>query len=235
MPRKINKTLINENRITVAVLEDNATLVKGMRAELDKPEITVCGVSDNVEQFLEQLKACQPNIAIVDLRIWKDFDAGFAAIAKAMELSPGTQYIVHTAYDVMENFHKGINLGIKAFVSKNIYEKPLDEVVKIVFNGGTYYGDLLSLYLDRLKESSIQLVFEDEREDLVKNVFSKKEHEVLDLLDKGMSIQEIANKLYVSENTVKAHTKNIRGKLGVKSTTEAVRIYRLRKKEHGSV
>lgn len=224
----------DEARITVAILEDNATLVKGMLAELDKPDIRVCVASDNVDQFLDQLQTCLPDIAIVDLRIWKDLDAGFVAITKARALSPDIQFIIYTSYDVIEKFHKGINLGIKAFVSKNIYEKPLDEVVRIVFNGGTYYGDMLPKYLDKVRESSFQLNFDHEQKASESGGLSKKEIEVLDLLDKGLTNSEIAAKLFVTVNTVKAHTKSIRGKLGVTSTSEAVRTYRLRRGEDGS-
>src|SRR5687767_11088479 len=143
MPKtaKPNQRRKRANRITVAILEDNATMIKGLTAELDKPDIFICAVSNNVEQFLDQVKSCQPLIAIVDLRIWQDYEAGFEVIARAKQVSPATQYIIHTAYDRMENFHNGVNLGIRAFVSKNIYEKPLDEVVRLVFNGGTYYGE----------------------------------------------------------------------------------------------
>jgi DNA-binding NarL/FixJ family response regulator len=230
MARNPKKRQTNENKITVAILEDNATLVRGMKAELDKPDISICIISDNPDQFLNELKSCKPRIAIIDLRIWKDLDAGFVTITKARELSPTTQHIIYTAYDMIEKFHRGINLGISAFVSKNIYEKPLDEVVKIVASGGTYYGNLLSLYLDKVKESSIELEFDKEEKVPAKDSLSRKELEVLSLLEGGMSTQDVAQKLYVSINTVKAHTKNIRGKLGAKSTIEAIRLYRLRKK-----
>ena len=234
MTNRKRETPLKENRITVAILEDNATLVKGMKAELDKPDIFVSVASDNVDQFLEELKSCQPKVAIVDLRIWKDLDAGFVAITKARALSPDTQFVIYTFYDVIEKFHKGINLGIKAFVSKNIYEKPLDEVVRIVFNGGTYYGDLLPKYLDNVKESAAQLTFDHDDKDPIGSGLSKKELEVLDLLDNGLTSSDIAAKLFVTVNTVKAHTKNIRAKLGVKSTNEAIRIHRLRKKDQPS-
>ena len=216
-----------QNKISVAILEDNATLVKGMRAELEKPDITVCTVKDNLDQFLDDLKTLQPAVAIVDLRIWKEMDAGYIAITKGVGLSPATRFIVYTGYDNMEHFHKGINLGVKAFVSKNIYEKPLDEVVRIVFSGGSYYGDLLSDYLTKLNESSLQPEFEKNaspREGL-----SKRELEILECLDQGLNTQQIAEKFVVSVNTVKAHTKNIREKLKVRTTTEALRMYRLRK------
>lgn len=223
------------NTISVAILEDNATLLKGMKAELDKPDLEVCVESDDVEQFLTRLKTCRPDIAIVDLRIWNDLDAGFVAIARARKISPNTHYIIYTFYDLVEKFHKGINLGIRAFVSKNIYEKPLDDVVRIVYKGGTYYGDMLSKYLDKVNESAVQLEFQEDKESLPASTgrLSKKELEVLALLDGEKTVRDIADTLFVTVNTVKAHTKNIRGKLGAKTTADAIRIYRLRKKDQG--
>lgn len=230
MPNASNQRQLKTKRITVAVLEDNVTMVKGMKAELDKPDISICSVTNHVSQFLEELESCQPHIAIVDLRICQDFEAGFGVIARAREISPATQFIVHTAYDMIENFHNGINLGIKAFVSKNIYEKPLDEVVQLVFNGGTYYGELLPQYLNKLKENALPLSFQS-KEMPVNSDFSKTELAVLDLLDQGLSIEEIARRRVVSANTIKAQTRSIRGKLGVKTTNEALRLYRLRRKD----
>jgi DNA-binding NarL/FixJ family response regulator len=231
MPKIPNKRRLTTKRITVAILEDNVTMVKGMKAELDRPDISICSVTNHVDQFLEELESCQPHIAIVDLRICQDFEAGFGVIARARDISPATQYIVHTAYDMIENFHNGINLGIKAFVSKNIYEKPLDEVVQLVFNGGTYYGDLLPQYLNKLKENTLPLSFQNEKM-LANSDFSKTELEVLDLLDQGKSIEEIAEQRVVSVNTIKAQTRSIRGKLGVGTTNEALRLYRLRRRDH---
>jgi len=231
MPKATNKPRPKTKKIRVAILEDNATMVKGLKAELDQPDLAICSVTNHVDQFLEELAHCQPQIAIVDLRICQDFEAGFGVIARAREISPATQYIVHTAYDMIENFHNGINLGIKAFVSKNIYEKPLDEVVRLVFSGGTYYGDLLPQYLNKLKENSLPLSFQSD-EMRVKGDFSMTELEVLDLLDQGKSIDEIAGQRVVSVNTIKAQTKSIRGKLGVKTTNEALRLYRLRRRGH---
>lgn len=229
MARNSKNTKSKIPLISVAILEDNATLRKGMVAELDTPDIEILVESDEVNPFLEGLKSSQPDIAIVDLRIWSDLDAGFVAIAKAREISPKTQFIVYTAYDLMEKFHRGINLGVKAFVSKNIYEKPLDEVVRIVKNGGTYYGDLLPAYLEKVKENSLQPKPVEESQGHNKGGLSNKELEILALLDEGLSDKEIAEKLVISVNTVKAHTKSIRGKYGVKSTNEAIRLYRLRK------
>lgn len=224
-----NTTDSGHKKITLVILEDNATLVKGMMAELEKPDISVCAVCNTVDKFLEEIKSHQPDVAIVDLRIWGDFSAGLASIRKAKELSLDTLYMIHTAYDEIENFHQGINIGIKAFISKNIYEKPMDEIVRIVFNGGTYYGNFLQNYLDKVKESATQLNFENDDHDPEKVILTNKEQEIIKLLDKGLSQEQIAEQLIISLNTVKAHTKSIRAKYGVTTTKEAVRLYRLRK------
>jgi DNA-binding NarL/FixJ family response regulator len=214
--------------ITVAILEDNETLIKGVRLELDKPDIRICAVCEEVEGFLSQVKSCQPMIAIIDLRIVRDREAGFLAIEKAKEISPNTKYIIYTAYDEPEQFHKAINLGIKAFVTKNIYEISLDKVVHIVSDGGTYYGEMLSQYLDKVKENPLTSNYMKDEVHLQNGDLSDRELEILQLLDKNMTNGEIANQLSISINTIKAHTKNIREKFGVKTTPEAIRFARLR-------
>jgi DNA-binding NarL/FixJ family response regulator len=217
----------NLKKITIVILEDNATLVKGMLAELDKPDMKVCGFSDTVDQFLEDINKHQPDVAIVDLRIWGDFTAGKTGIKKAIDLSPDTAFMIHTAYDDMDKFHEGITLGIKAFISKNIYEKPVDEIVRIVCGGGTYYGDFLPAYLEMVKESGTRLAFEKEEQENVKDILTSTEQGLMQLLEKGYSLEEIAETKSISIHTVKAHTKNIRAKLGVKTTSDAILKYRL--------
>ena len=216
-------------KIKVVILEDNATLVKGMIAELEHDDISVCAFSDDVEKFLENIETYQPDVAIIDLRIWGNFNAGLSGIRDAKKISPDTAYMIHTAYDKIENFHEGINLGIKGFISKNIYEKPLDEIVRIVYKGGAYYGDFLQNYLDKVSEFGTQFVSDKNEQDVDGELLTNKELEVIQLLDKGLSYKKIAATLFISEHTIKAHTRNIRAKFGVNTTKDAVRKYRLRK------
>lgn len=215
------------SKITVAILEDNSPLLKGMQMELDKPDIEICSASEQPDTFLSEVEKCQPAIAIIDLRIWSDFEAGFNAIRRIRDISPRTQCIIYTFYEKLEYFHHGVNLGIKAYVSKNINEISLDKVVRIVANGGTYYGKLLDQYLDKVKEMPDLTNF-DEPPTTAQNHLSERELEILRLLGQGRTEDEIAAGLVVSINTIKAHTKNIRGKLGVKTTLDAVRLGRLR-------
>jgi DNA-binding NarL/FixJ family response regulator len=226
MPAKTkNKTIAS--KIRIAILEDNPLLLSGMKMELDKPDFDICSASDQPDDFISEVKTCQPDIAIVDLRVWNDFEAGFKVIRQIREMSPRTQCIIYTFYDQLEYFHAGINLGIRAFLSKNINEISLEKVIRIVSSGGAYYGELLNRYLDKVKEMP-SLLNLDEPSTVSQGHLSDRELEILRLFGENKDEDAIAEALTVSVNTIKAHTKNIRGKLNVKTTIEALRIARLR-------
>lgn len=213
--------------ITVAILEDNELMLKGICIELDRPDIRVCSAREELAPFLEDVRQYQPQVAIVDLRIRTDPEVGFDAIRTIRETSPGTQCVIYTAFEGLENFHRGMQLGIKAFVSKNTHELSLEKIIRIVANGGTYYGNFLNQYFEKVKEPPLP---GDVREAPapVSSSLSLREKEILCLCAGGKSEGEIAEKLFIARNTVKAHLKSIRSKLKVKSTIEAVRVARLR-------
>ena len=214
--------------ITVAILEDNEPMLKGMCMELDIPDIHVCSAQDNFEKFLDDVRQCRPTVALVDLRIrTPDTSVGYEAIQSIRDISPQTHCIIYTVFDDLEHFHRGINLGVKAFVSKHINETSLERVIRIVADGGEYYGDLMARYLQKIKElPSMPNLGEPTTSS--QGQLSDREREVLRLFGDDHSEEEIAKELNLSIHTVKAHTKNIRGKLNVSSTKEAVRLARLR-------
>ena len=227
MPSK-KKNVDKTNMITVAILEDTEPLLKGMCIELGRADIRVCSARDELDLFLEDVKKCQPSVAVIDLRIHSaDTKAGYDAIRAIHEISPKTQCIIYTSYEALEYFHKGVNLGVKAFVSKHIHGISLEKVIRIVANGGTYYGDLLGQYLEKVKELPSE-AGQNEPSTPAQGRLSERELEILRLFGEGKTEDEIAEALHVSIHTIRAHTKNIRGKLLVKSTPEAVRIARLR-------
>lgn len=225
MPTRKNE---HQHVITIAILEDNIPTLTGLRMELDKPDINVVAAHDELQPFLEAVKEFQPEIAIVDMRVQaSDTEGGYEAIRVIGEVSPQTRIIIYTAFDSLDHFHFGINRGVKAFVSKNIHEVPLEKVIRIVSEGGTYYGKFMQQYLDRIKEMPQEAELGTPAA-TSQCPLSERELEVLKLFGGDKSEEEMAGALFVSENTIKAHTKNIRGKLNVKTTREALRLARIR-------
>lgn len=216
-----------EHIITVAILENNISTLTGLCMELDKPDIKVLISSDKPEPFLDAVTELHPEIAIMDLRIANSpkFDAGFDAIRSLQAASPQTQVIICTAYDDLMNFHRGLNLGMKAFVSKDINEFSMDKVVRIVADGGVYFGKFLQEYLKRIKELPPEAGLEQSSSPACP--LSNREQEVLRLFGENKSNEEIGKILFISVNTVKSHLKSIHGKLNVKKTEEALRQARI--------
>lgn len=217
-----------KNKITIVVLEDVPIIVSAMRLELDKPDIEIIAVTDNIDIFLDEVNKNKPNIAFIDLRIGYDYNSGFLAIEKAKELSSETKFIIFTAYDQLTEFDKALNLGVKAFITKNIHQRPLDEIVRIVQTGGQFFGDLLDQYVGKINDkSSIADTVENQK--TLSAMFSKRELEVLELLNEGLSLKQIALKISIAPNTLKSYTQSIRKKFGVQTTKEAIRAYIIRK------
>lgn len=215
-------------KITIVILEDVPIIISAMRIELDKPGIEISAASDNVNDFLEKIKKHQPDIAFIDLRIDYDYNSGFLAIEQAKLLSPSTKFIIFTSYDDLPEFDRALNLGVKAFITKNIHQRPLDEIVRIVYTGGQYFGELLDQYVGKLSDKPGLSEPELSQKHLTE-LFSKREIEVLSLLEEGLSPKEIAKKISISPNTIKSYTQSIRKKFGVKTTKEAVRAYVIHK------
>jgi DNA-binding NarL/FixJ family response regulator len=216
--------------IKVAVLENNPNMLFALGMKLDKPDLNLCFASDTLEDFVNKVREFQPDVAIIDLRIWEDFDAGFVAIEEIRKITSSTACIVYTHYDSLYNFDQAVRLGAKAFVSKHIREKvPLDEVVRMVAKGGTYWDkDLWEKYIRTVARLNGKQDEKSSSETYVTRPrLSKRELDVLQLLDRGLTFDEVAAELVITRNTVDAHTKNIREKLNVNSTRQAVVTARL--------
>lgn len=224
---KPNKPRKGVSKITVAVLEDDETTLEGIRYQLEKPDIHICGIGDNLDDFLLGIKTCRPMVGMVDLRVGNDHEAGFKAIQKGQEVSPETKFIVFTAYDELEYFEKAIKLGVKAFLVKRADELSPENAVRIVASGGSYFGEIWSEYLSKVKENPPVLDLKNEETSPTKNKLTRRELEILKLLDEGKQNKQIALKLNLSVHTIKAHTNNLRKKMGVNSTPEAIRKARL--------
>lgn len=214
--------------ISIAILEDNESMLIGLCAQFEQSSFNICVATDNVLVFTEKVEIHKPQVAIIDLRIWKSFDAGLEAVKMIRTRSPYTHCIIYTNYDDLDNFDRALRLGVKAFVRKQHDVKPkvsLTEIVEIVARGHTHFeSEMLSQYaniLDHSEADGLISVYLEPKGNLPK--LTRRQIEILKLLDKGLSNQEIADKLVITINTVKAHTKNIREKLDVKSTPDAVR------------
>ncbi|MFX1352841.1 MAG: LuxR C-terminal-related transcriptional regulator [Promethearchaeota archaeon] len=202
-------------KLQVVILEDHPYERKGMEDELNSEnDIEVVGASGEPGQIFETAKQHQPDVAVIDIRIYDDYEVGPAAIAALKQTLPEIKCVVVTAFPELENFLPAFDAGAEAFVKKASRQpRPsLPDLVRLVAKGGRYYDpdivDELRRYLHVTRvPSRVEHVTREE------NPLTPREREVLAQLAEGHTNPQIADNLVISVNTVKAHIASIKRKV----------------------
>ena len=204
--------------ITIAIAEDHQSLLDGVHLLLKyEEEISILGMVNDGEALLELVRLKQPKIVLIDIRMPK-ID-GIAATKIIKKEFPHIKIIAFSMYDQEDAIRQMIAAGASGYLLKN---SPLQEVlqaIKEVHLGNTYY------------HAAIDPTFleEDAQQFKKKQLLSKSEREILNLIAQGKSSSEIAALRFNSVSTIETHRKNIIRKLGLKGKGELLR-YALEKK-----
>jgi NarL family two-component system response regulator LiaR len=186
-----------------------------VRAFLDtQPDFNVVGEAESGEEALELADQHIPDVILMDLVLPGEVD-GVEATRQVKKSSPRTQVVVLTSYHEDEYIFPAIRAGALSYVLKDIGPEELAEVVRKAARGEAVLNPRVAARL-------IQEI--QGRRELSTNPFtelSDREMEVLRLIAAGSSNAEIAEKLVISEKTVKGHVSNILSKLHLADRTQA--------------
>ncbi|PKP25345.1 MAG: DNA-binding response regulator [Bacteroidetes bacterium HGW-Bacteroidetes-2] len=204
--------------ITLAIAEDHQSLIDGILLLLKYEEdISIVGIANDGETLLEIVQKKQPMVVITDIKMPK-ID-GIAATKLIKKDFPNTKIIAFTMFDQEEAVSQMMAAGASGYLLKN---SPLEEVlcaIKSVVLGNTFYDKEINIsYFDKKSISTN-----------TKNILSKSEKEILQLIGLGKTSSEIANLRFTSVSTVEKHRKNMLFKLGLSGKGELLR-YALDKK-----
>jgi two-component system, NarL family, response regulator LiaR len=204
--------------IRVLILDDHAMVRKGMKAFLNEYEgICVIGeAADGVEgiRLVEQLK---PDIVLIDL-LMPGMD-GIEAIRRMIAVRPEQRIIVLTAYAKEDKILEAVRAGAMGYLVKDVGADELIQSLYNVHSGIPAYNNMVLWRLLSQKENP------EPHQGI--NELSEREREVLQLLTRGYSDQEIAKQLWLTNVTVRSHISRILSKLGVKNRVQAA-LYGLR-------
>ena len=152
------------------------------------------------------------------------------AIMKIGELNVETKVIVLTAYDDPDLIYRAMKLGAKGYILKTMASHQLIHALDEVANGKIYLPNVLCSrffeYFQNFEKHQQNKIADDENNLL--NDLTNREEEVLGLLTQGVTYKGVAQKLFISETTVKTHVNNIFQKLQVNDRTQAV-LYAINK------
>jgi two-component system, NarL family, response regulator LiaR len=202
------------DKISILITDDHALVRQGIRAFLElQPDITVIGEADSGEAAVRMAAELVPDVVLMDLVM--SGIGGVEATRQVKQVSPHSQIIVLTSYHEDEYIFPALRAGALSYVLKDVGPDELADTVRKAARGE-------SVLHPRVASRVVQELRGAKRD--TPNLFtdlSDRELEVLRLIADGLSNAEIANKLLISEKTVKGHVSNILGKLHMMDRTQA--------------
>jgi NarL family two-component system response regulator LiaR len=198
--------------ITLLIVDDHQLVRWGVRTFVaTQPDITVVGEASSGEEALRLTAEHAPDVALVDL-VMPGLD-GVEVTRRLKQQSPRTQVIVLTSYHEDEHIFPALRAGALSYLLKDVSTRELANAVRKAAAGE-------AVMHPRVAARVVQELRSPAREEIAPDL-SERELEVLRLIAEGISNAEIAERLVISENTVKSHVSNILGKLHLADRTQA--------------
>ncbi|NJO39396.1 MAG: response regulator transcription factor [Cyanobacteria bacterium RU_5_0] len=192
--------------IRVLIADDHPMMREGLAAVIEyKPDMTVVGQARNGQEAIDLFRQYQPDVTLMDLRMPEV--GGVEAIMTICAEFVNPRIIVLTTYDGDEDIYRGLRAGARGYLLKDAEPDELLAAIRTVYDGRQFIPLAVGAKLvERMGNPEL----------------SDRELEVLQLMAKGNSNQEISTALSIAEGTVKFHVKNILSKLKVNDRTQAV-------------
>ncbi len=225
--------------IRVLIVDDHALVRQGLRtflelsnhaldSQADPLPIQIVGEAANGREAIELACSTQPDVILLDL-VMPELD-GVQAIPGIQEGSPGSRILVLTSFTEDDKILPAIQAGTHGYLLKDIAPQALAQAIRGAFAGEV---QLHPAAARKLMEVAAQGNARAENEQRVAgaSALTAREREVVELIACGMNNRAIAERLFVSEKTIKTHVGNILQKLNLEDRTQ-VAIYAIR---HGFI
>lgn len=205
--------------IKILIADDQALFREGLRTLLSvQPDFEVVGEASNGEEALRLAAVCRPLVILMDLRM--PVLDGVRATERIREMYPDTKVIVLTTFEDEDLVFDGLRAGATGYLLKDVSSEKLFEAIRAAARGE--YFLLPSITAKVIAEfARLPKPVSGKGVDL-EEPLSPRELEILKLVATGVSNKEIADRLVISEGTVKNHLSSILSKLSVKDRLQAV-------------
>jgi DNA-binding NarL/FixJ family response regulator len=194
--------------IRIFIVDDHAVVRLGLRTMMEsEPGISIVGMASSGAEAIEAVPKLIPDVVLTDLRMAGM--SGEAMVAELRRICPHVRYAVLTSYHSDEDVFRALKAGAMAYILKSAPLEQVIEAIRIVHAGGRSIPPHIAQ----------QLV-----DHVARSPLSTRELEILKLVARGMKNWEIADRLYISENTVRNHVISCLEKLDVRDRTEATAV-----------
>lgn len=210
------------SKTRVLVVDDVDLFRRGLRAALAGAGFDVCGEAAEAEGAVTAAETLQPDVVVLDILM--PGLSGLDVVEKITAVAPGSKVLLLTASESEEDLLTGIRAGARGYIVKDIPFEDLAKSITEVVEGGAVISTRMA---GKLLDVLVQLLRHQEFLAPRKPTLTGREVEVLGHVAQGMTSKQIGRVLFISENTVKNHIRNILDKLGLHSRNEAV-LYAVR-------
>jgi DNA-binding NarL/FixJ family response regulator len=210
--------------IRVAVVDDQELFRRGLTMLLGvEPDIEVVGEAGDGISAAPLVARVVPDIVLLDVRMPKR--TGLEACMEIKQLVPAARIIMLTVSDEEADLYEAVKNGASGYLLKDSSIDEVAQAIRVVADGQSLISPSMAIkLLDEFKQMS-----RSDRQQVPSPRLTDRELEVLKLVAQGLNNREIAKRLFISENTVKNHVRNILEKLQLHSRMEAV-MYAVREK-----
>ena len=214
----------NAEPVRVLVVDDQELFRRGLTMLLTaEPGIEIVGEAGDGDEGAALAEAVAPDVVLLDIRMPKR--SGLEACTAIKQAVPSAKIIMLTVSDEEADLYEAVKSGASGYLLKDSSIEEVSQAVRVVADGQSLISPSMAVKLiDEFKQMS-----RPEREQVGGLRLTERELEVLRLVARGLNNREVAKQLFISENTVKNHVRNILEKLQLHSRMEAV-MYAVREK-----
>lgn len=211
---------------TVLLVDDQALLRMGFRLVLEGAgDLEVVGEAADGRSAIDQVVALRPDVVLMDVRM--PGMNGIDATERIVAEHPGTRVLILTTFDLDEYAFAALRVGASGFLLKDAKPAELVAAIRSVASGDAVVSPrvtrrMLEMFADRLPAGAADATPDAAGVDPRLAELTAREREVLEAVAEGLSNAEIAERMFLSEATVKTHVGRILAKLGVRDRVQAV-------------
>ncbi len=205
--------------IKVLVVDDHTLFRRGIVTVLaDQKNLEVVGEASDGLEAIQKAKEIAPDVVLMDLNM--PHCSGLEATQALQTEMPQVNIIILTVSDKESDLFAAMRFGARGYILKNAEPDELTHAILHIARGGVMISPLMATkLLTEFKDLGVGVEGESAKE--VETILTRREGEVLQLVAQGETNKEISASLFISENTVKTHLRNIMEKLHLANRSQA--------------
>ena len=196
--------------LSLVLIEDHQALREGLELLLSREGLEVVGMAGTASEGRELIERLSPDVSLIDIRLGED--SGIDLTRDLVDADAARRVVLYTGSSDVELLISGLDSGARGYALKEGTPSELTSALNLVAQGGTYVDPRLRPAL--LSRPATQRM----------PSLSKREREIMDLLAQGLTGEQVAERLFLSPETIKTHIRNAMAKLEANTRVHAIAI-----------